>query len=106
MESILSSIKKLLGINEDDTSFDIDIIIHVNTALYRLRTLGIGPETGFYISNKDSVWTDFIGSTSLLESVKTYVFIKTKLIFDPPSSSIVAESYNSSIRELEWLFTN
>lgn len=102
MESILTSIKKLLGIDEEYTQFDSDIIMHINSVFMILNQLGVGPEKGFSIQNSESVWTDFIPSGSNLEAVKTYMHLKVKLMFDPPSSSAVMEAINRTIAELEW----
>lgn len=102
MESILTSIKKLLGIYEADTSFDIDIIIHINTVFMILRQMGIGPSEGFSITGSYETWSDYLSDTSLIESVKTYVALKVRLIFDPPASSAIIEAMNRTIGELEW----
>lgn len=102
MESILTSIKKLLGLMDDDTSFDTDITIYINSALADLAQLGIGPASGFSISDKYSVWTDFVPASPLLEPVKTYVYLKVKLVFDPPQPSAVLESINKLISQLEF----
>lgn len=101
-ESILTSIKKLLGIMVDYTHFDTDIIMHINSVFMILTQLGVGPKSGFSISDASSVWSDFLGDTSTLESVKTYMFMKVKLIFDPPLSTAVLESMKQMISELEW----
>lgn len=101
-DSILTSIKKLLGITEEYEHFDQDIIMHINTVFTILNQLGVGPENGFSISDKTSVWKDFIQDAIKLESVKTYVYLKVRLIFDPPTSSAVADSMNRMISELEW----
>ena len=102
MESILTSIKKLLGIPEDDESFDTDIIIHINSVFMILNQLGVGPKSGFSINDKSSTWDEFIPESSNLEAVKTYVHLKVKLMFDPPLSSTVIEAIKSQINELEW----
>ena len=102
MESILDSIKKLLGISDNYTQFDSDIIMHINTVFLNLTQLGVGPETGFYIEDNGAVWSDFIGDDVNLNAVKTYVYLKVKLLFDPPLSSAVIESTNRMISELEW----
>lgn len=101
-ESILSSIKKLLGITKEYTQFDTDIIIHINAALSILTQLGVGPAEGFSISDKTATWSDFISDSKRLESVKSYVYLKVRLLFDPPTSSAVADSMNRLISELEW----
>ena len=103
MDSILTSIKKLLGIAEDYTHFDIDIIMHINTVLMVLTQLGVGPEEGFTITDKGDEWGDFISEDDLrFEGVKTYVYLKVRQVFDPPASSAVMEAMNRSIGELEW----
>lgn len=101
MESILTSIKKLLGIADEDTNFDTDVIIHINSVFSTLTQLGVGPTEGFTIKDDDAVWTDFI-SEDQFENVKTYVYLRVKLIFDPPLSSTVIASYEKQISELEW----
>lgn len=102
MESILTSIKKLLGLKESDTSFDIDIIFGINTALSVLTQIGVGPVNGFSITDKESKWVDFVPDLSKMEFLKSYVFLKTKLLFDPPSSSALVDIINKQILELEW----
>ena len=102
MDSILTSIKKMLGISEEYTHFDMDLIIHINSVLSILTQIGVGPSEGFSIQDKTEIWTDFIASDKRLELVKTYVNLKVKLIFDPPLSSAVIESTNRMTSELEW----
>ena len=102
MDSILTSIKKLLGITEEYENFDQDIIMHINSAFMILNQLGVGPKSGFSISDKSSTWDEFIPESSNLEAVKTYVHLKVKLMFDPPLSSTVIEAIKSQINELEW----
>ena len=101
-ESILASIKKQLGITEEYTQFDSDIIMHINSVLAILTQLGIGSTDGFAISDDSSTWQDFMGEDKKLEFVKSYVYLKVKLLFDPPLSSAVIESMNRTISELEW----
>ena len=101
-ESILTSIKKLLGIAEEYTQFDTDIIIHINTVFMTLQQLGVGPEEGFLIVDSEAVWTDFMDNSILLNSVKTYIYLKVKLLFDPPLSSSTIECFNKVISELEF----
>lgn len=102
MESILTSIKKLLGIDEEYTQFDSDIIMHINSVFLNLTQLGVGPSEGFLIEDDTSTWDDFIGDSNQLQAVKSYVYLKVKLLFDPPLSSSVTESMNRMISELEW----
>ena len=100
--SILTSIKKLLGVAEDYTEFDEDILTHINSVFLNLTQLGVGPEEGFMIEDDTAVWEDFINDSIQLQAVKTYVYLKVKLLFDPPLSSSVTESINRMIAELEW----
>ena len=102
MDSILTSVKKIIGISEEDESFDTDLIMHINSVLMILNQLGVGPEDGFSITDKSAVWTDVIGDNKLIEAVKTFVGLKVRLIFDPPTSSAVLDSINKTISELEW----
>ena len=102
MESILTSIKKMLGITEDYEHFDSDLIMHINSVFSILTQLGVGPSEGFSIKDKTDVWSDFIPDDPRLESVKSYVYMKVKLLFDPPLSSTVMESANIMINEFEW----
>lgn len=102
MESILTSIKKLLGIEEEYTQFDNDIIMHINSVFLNLTQLGVGPAEGFLIEDDTATWEDFIGDSNQLQAVKSYMYLKVKLLFDPPLSSSVIESMNRMISELEW----
>lgn len=102
-ESILISIKKLLGISDEYTQFDEDIIMHINTVFLNLNQLGVGPEEGFSIEDDSAEWSEFIGdSNTKLQAVKSYMYLKVKLLFDPPLSSSVIESMNRMIAELEF----
>ena len=102
MDSILTSIKKLLGITEDYTHFDADIIIDINSVFMILRQLGVGPVDGFNITDSSQTWHDYLSDDeSKLSAVKTYVYLKVRLMFDPPVGSVL-ESYNNQIKELEW----
>lgn len=101
-DSILTSIKKMLGITEEYTHFDTDIIIHINTVFMTLNQLGVGPSSGFKIEDNGKLWMDYISEDDDLEAVKTYIYLKVKLLFDPPLSSSVIEVMKQSIAELEW----
>lgn len=101
-DSILVSIKKLLGITEEYDYFDADIIMHINMAFMVLYQLGVGPKTPFTIEDASATWSDFMGDSTDLAGVKTYVFLKVKLVFDPPQSSAAMEAIKQSIAELEW----
>lgn len=103
MESILTSIKKQLGIEPDDTSFDEEIIIHINSVFMTLTQLGVGPAEGFEIEDETSVWQDFIPDMKKFSGVKTYIFMRVKLMFDNASmASPLIECYNRQIAEFEW----
>lgn len=102
MDSILTSIKKLLGISEDYTQFDSDLIMHINSVFLNLTQLGVGPESGFTIEDEYTEWSDFIKNDAQLQAVKSYMYLKVKLLFDPPLSSSVIESMNRMIAELEF----
>ena len=101
-ESILGSIKKLLGINELDTSFDADIIMHINTILGVLCQIGVGPEKPFMIKSDQEIWCDFLEDPSQLEMVKSHIFLRVQQLFDPSGSNQVLESQKNLINELEW----
>ena len=102
MDSILTSIKKLLGIAEDYEHFDQDLIIHINSVLSVLTQLGVGPSEGFSIEDENATWNDFIPEDKRLSSIRSYVYMKVKLLFDPPLSSSVMEAMNRMISEFEW----
>ena len=102
MESILTSVKKMLGITEDYEHFDPELIMHINSVINVLAQLGVGPEEGYSISSKADEWAKLIGDTKLLELVKSYVYLKEKLLFDPPLASSTIEACNRQIDELEY----
>ena len=101
MNSILISIKKLIGLTEQDESFDIDVILHINMAFATLASVGVGPK-GFRIVDETTEWEEFTDDPEQLGLVKDYVYFKTKLAFDPPTSSNVLEAMNKTASELEW----
>ena len=105
-ESILTSIKKLLGITEECTDFDKDIIIDINSVLMILTQLGIGPPEGFTIIDSTATWSEFVSNIKQLAAVKTFVHLKVRLIFDPPMSTAVLESMKEIVKETEWRLTN
>lgn len=102
MDSILSSVKKMLGLTEEYDYFDPDIIMHINSVFMILNQLGVGPQNGFSISDKTSTWGEYLSDNSNLEAVKTYMYMKVRLMFDPPLSSAVTDAINRNISELEW----
>ena len=103
MESILTSIKKLLGPTEEYDHFDPDIIMHINSVLSNLTMLDVGPAEGFAIQDDSETWEDFIGDDPRLNHVKSYIYLRVRLVFDPPSSSAVIEAMKKEIDKLEWL---
>ena len=102
MDSILTSVKKMLGIAEEYDHFDADLIMHINSVLTILGQLGVGRDEGFFIEDDGAEWTDFVPDMSNLQFIKTYVYQKVKLLFDPPQSASAIEALNRSISELEW----
>ena len=100
-ESILTSIKKLLGLEEADTSFDPDLILHINTIFFTLNQLGVGPDEPFRITSKDETWDDFSDRKDI-EAIKSYIYLKVRLLFDPPTNSAVLNAMTESAKEYEW----
>lgn len=100
MDSILNSIKQLLGIESTFDGFDTDVIFGINTALMSLNQLGIGPEAGFSISDDTAVWNDFLEGATNIDGVKSYIYLKTKLLFDPPGNSFLVTAVDNQIKEL------
>ena len=101
-DSVLKSVKKMLGIHEDYDVFDKDIIMHINSVFFTLYQLGVGPDEGFSIDDSVDIWNDFIPQSALLNAVKPYVGLKVRLLFDPPTTSSVLDSINRMINEYEW----
>lgn len=103
MESILTSIKKMLGLTEEYKHFDVDIVTHINSTFRVLHQLGVGPSKVFRITGSDESWSDFIDEDCEgFEEVKTYVYQRVKLLFDPPLSSAHMSALKESIAEFEW----
>lgn len=103
MDSILISIKAMLGISKDYNAFDAVIVMHINSVFMNLNQLGVGPAKGFSIIDDADKWSDFISEDSQkFESVKSYVYLKVKLLFDPPLNSSIIESMKQQVNELEW----
>jgi hypothetical protein len=101
-QSILTSTKKILGIADDYTVFDLDIITHINSAFSTLTQLGVGPPSGFMIEDATVEWSDFIGDDLQYNSVKSYVFLRVRQLFDPPATSYLIAAYEKQLAELEW----
>ncbi len=102
MDSILTSIKKLLGIEEEYTHFDPDIIIGINSAFMALNQIGIGPTDGFSITSGEETWASYLETAINLEAVKSYIFLRTRLLFDPPTTAGMIEAVERQMREYEW----
>lgn len=101
-ESILTSIKKLLGIPEEYEAYDPDIIIHINTFLTRLYQVGVGVPN-FFIVDKTATWDQFLVDEAKYQQAKTYVYLRVRMLFDPPQSGAASEAFKENINELEWL---
>lgn len=101
-DSILDGTKKILGIDSAYDAFDTDVIVHINSVFSTLTQLGIGPVEGFMIEDETSKWEEFIGIDNNLNAVKTYVYLRVRLLFDPPTNSFLVASLNEQVKELEW----
>lgn len=101
-QSILKTIKSLLGPDDNYDVFDTEIVIFINGAISTLTQLGIGPPNGFRITGETETWEDFLGEYEDLESVKTYIYMKVRLVFDPPDNSTVMNAFQEACKELEW----
>lgn len=100
--SVLDSTKKVLGIAADYEAFDLDIITHINSALAVLTQLGVGPADGMEISDASTTWGDLVGNDPVYNSVRTYVYLRVRLLFDPPQTSFLIKAQEEQLRELEW----
>lgn len=103
--SILLSTKKVLGLDAEYDVFDLDVLMHINAAFSILQQLGVGPEAGFMIEDETAVWADFvvdIGSEISLNLIKTYVQLKARMLFDPPTTSYLIDAMERQIKEYEW----
>ena len=100
-DSILTSIKKVLGPSEENTAFDLDIIMFINSVFFTLAQIGVGPSTGFSISDKTSVWDDFISDDHIIDCVKIYIYARVRLKFDPPASAAHIKVLEEEIKECE-----
>lgn len=100
--SILNDTKKVLNLAPEYTAFDQDIIMHINGVFSTLNQLGIGPDGGFMITDNTAVWSDFLGGDPRLNNVKSYIFLRVKMLFDPPTLGYLIDAITSQIKELEW----
>lgn len=101
-ESILRTIKRMIGPSILSNEFDTDLVVHINSALFTLYELGVGPEPCFSITGETETWGDYLGDSKNLEAVKTYIFLKVKMLFDPPTIGGVITAYESMIKEYEF----
>ena len=101
-QSILTSTKKLLGIEADYTAFDLDIILHINSVFSTLHQIGVGPSDGFMIEDATTNWNTFTSGNATINSVKSYLYLRVRILFDPPATSFAIEAMRSQVRELEW----
>lgn len=106
MKNILETVKKLIGIPKEDTSFDVDIIIYINSTLVILSQLGLSEADKLPVVDEFTDWTNLLADRTDLEIVKSYISMKTKLMFDPPTSSVAMEALNRTIAEMEWRIAN
>ena len=101
-DNILDTTKHMLGIPSTDTAFDVDILVGINSAFMNLNQVGVGPDATFSIEDNTKTWEDFLEDPTKYQAVKSYIYLKTKLLFDPPASSFVLASMERQIVELEW----
>lgn len=101
-ESILKTIKQLIGCPDDFEQFDLDLIVHINSAFATLTHLGVGPKEGYRITGADNAWSEFEDNAQKLSLIKDYVYIKTRLLFDPPTSGSLMDSLKEQLKEMEW----
>ena len=106
IDSVLLSTKQMLGISPEDTSFDVNVIMSINTALTILMDLGLTEVEDEIVIDDDMTWDDLLGGRTDIEYVKTYVYQKVKMIFDPPTSTAAIDAMQRSINELEWRICN
>ena len=100
-DRILNTIKKMIGIDKDYDAFDMDLIVHINSIISTIAQIG-GCQSGKYITNEKDTWTDIFGDYSNISELKSYMYIKIRLIFDPPGNSFITESMNKIASEFEW----
>ena len=106
LDSVLLSTKQMLGISPEDTSFDVNIIMSINTALTILMDLGLTEVEDQIVTDDDMTWDDLLGGRTDIEYVKTYIYQKVKMVFDPPTSTAAIDAMQRSINELEWRICN
>lgn len=100
-DSILDTTKKMLGFDAEYTAFDLDILTHINSTFFTLQQIGIGPAKGFVITDRDATWGSYLAGDDI-SAVKSYMFLKVRMMFDPPTTSFANEAIKNQITELEW----
>lgn len=100
--SILNQVKKVIGFDEDYVAFDADLIIFINSAISTLTQLGVGPTEGFQIEGSNEQWSEFVGEDVMYNMVRTYIYLRVRLLFDPPQTSYAIESLKKQVDEIEW----
>lgn len=100
--SILHDIKQMLGQEFDDDSYDLDIQIQINTVFFNLAQIGVGPSDGYTISGPNNLWAEFIGTNKKFEAVKTYIYYRVRLAFDPPTNGFLVTNMEEAAKKLEW----
>lgn len=105
MDSILASVKLQLGISPAETCFDESLIMNINSVFAILQQLGVGPSGGYAIQSVENTWNEFLANVDQIEMVKSYMYLKVKILFDPSASSVVMDAYNRLIGEFEWRLT-
>jgi len=101
-ESILDSVKKVLNLGSDYTPFDQDVIMHINSVFSTLNQLGVGPDVGFMIEDNTTEWSDFLDGDMRLNNVKTYIYLRVRMLFDPPTIGYLVSAMENQVKELEW----
>lgn len=101
-DSILDSTKKTIGLDADYDVYDLDIMMHINTAFSTLSQLGVGPEDGFIVEDDTAMWSDYLMADKERSMVKSYVYLRVRLLFDPPETSYLINAFNDQVKELEW----
>lgn len=101
-ESVLTSTKKVLGLAKEYTAFDEDILMHINSAFSVLQQLGVGPDEGIFVEDDGNTWDEITSDLNALHMVRSYIFLKVQLLFDPPNTSFVLDAKQNQIKEMEW----
>ena len=101
-DSILHDVKQMVGQEWDDTTFDLDIKSHINSIFFDLQQIGVGPNAGFEISDYSTLWSEYIGADKNLNAVKSYIYLRVRLLFDPPTNGFLVSSLKEQADKMEW----